>query len=188
MDVRLGRRQLLATSGLALLWPRELFAAARGASLAELIAHSTCCVVGRPVAAESRWVVLGGARRIVTLHTLETDDVLAGDAVSGAALQVRTLGGRVGGLMQRVFGEAELIRDQTALLFLLRVDDSTHVVTDMAGGYFPVRTDAAGVHRLHASRALLPAAQAGAAELLDGRSVTELRPMLDDTARGLRAR
>ena len=187
MDVRLGRRQLLATSGLALLWPRAVFAATGSVSLADLIAHSSCCVVGRSVVAESRWEILGGARRIVTLHGVEVDDVLAGDAVAGEALQVRTLGGRVGGLMQRVLGEAELVPRTPGLMFLLRVDAATYVVTDMAGGYYPLRADAAGVHRLRAARHAVDAAQ-GAAELLDGKSMPEVRLMLEDAARGLRAR
>jgi hypothetical protein len=190
MPARVRRRQLLATAGLTLLWPRSAWAEPADTSLAEMIAHSDCCVVGRSVAAQARWTLLGGARRIVTLHSLELQQVLAGSVRVGETLNVRTLGGVVGDLSQRVFGEAELAAREPALLFLLQVDAATHVVTDMAGGHFALRRDATGVRRLHATRAARPAIDgaASAVELLTGASLDEARFMIADAARGPRAR
>ena len=91
---------------------REAQSAARDVvSLAELRAQSSCCVVGRPVAAN---VAVGRARRCAP-HRHRASR--AGGRVArrasprGATLSVRTLGGRVGRIGQRVFGEAELARD-----------------------------------------------------------------------------
>ncbi len=107
-------------------------------TLAELRAQSSCCIVGRPVARESQWVLLGGTRRIVTVHQVQVHELLEG-VVEGFVLEVRTLGGRVGRIGQRVSGEAALVPGAPALLFLTQAERDLYVVTDMAGGYYPLR-------------------------------------------------
>jgi hypothetical protein len=79
-----------------------------------------------------------------------------------------------------VLGEAELRPREPALLFLLRADATTHVVTDMAGGCFALRADALGVQRLVVARAAEPAAvgEPSAAALLQGKSLSEVRALL----------
>jgi hypothetical protein len=184
------RRQLLVTTGLALLWPRALRAAEPRPTLAELIAHSDCCVIGRSIAAEARWVVLGGARRIVTTHRVLVDDVLDGDVAAGQTLSVRTLGGSVDGLTQRVFGEAAIVPHEPSLLFLLRAEPRLYVVAGMAGGHFALRPDARGAMRLHggADGSAGVAVDPGAAAVLEGRSLTEARQLVGQAAQRLHAR
>ena len=178
MSGRIQRRQLLVAAGLGLLWRSVARAQEETDPIAGLLALSDCCVVGRPVAGEASWIVLGGARRIVTLHEVRVDEVLAGAATPGEPLRVRTLGGRVGNVAQRVFGEAELAREQPALLFLARVAPALHVVADMAGGCYPIENDASGMARLRAS----------VHTQLHGRTLVEARRLLSAAVRGARAR
>lgn len=190
MALEIRRRQLLASVGLAWLWPRGVWACAPSPKLSELLAHCSCCVVGRALVSESHWSELGGKQRIVTIHEIEVDDVLHGHAIPGEMLRVRTLGGRVGDIAERVFGDAELALLQPTLLFLSRVDETLHVVTGMAGGCFPIRPDAHGTATMHALH--VDAAQRGAADsaasLLEGVSVSEMRELLLQAGQGLHAR
>jgi hypothetical protein len=189
MPEAMTRRQLLATAGFALLWPAAARAADPRPTLAQLLAHSDCCVAGRSIARQAHWAVLGGARRIVTLHELQVDDVIEGDAIAGQTLIVRTLGGNLDGLTQRVFGEAELAPDRPTMLFLLRVDAAVHVVAGMAAGQFPLRADPRGVMRLHGApgRPSATASEPSAAVMLEGASLIDARRMLRE-AQGTRAR
>jgi hypothetical protein len=86
-----------------------------------------------------------------------------------------------------VFGEAELGFERPTLLFLARVDETTHAVTDLGGGCFPLERDANGITRVGPDSAHLRLrAAAGASQLLTGASLPEVRQLL--RARGLRAR
>ena len=180
MTVKIRRRQLLVSAGLACLWPRIASACGPSPKLSELLAHCSCCVVGRAVGSVSGWVSLGGKQRIVTIHELEIDSVLHGQANPGDVLRVRTLGGRVGDIAERVFGDAALAPQQPTLLFLSRVDDTLNVVTGMAGGCFPITPDAHGTATMHALHDDLVqhADDESAASLLEGVSVPELRELL----------
>ena len=148
---RIGRRGLFALVGAgagAWLVARALPRAAAQAApvtLAELRAASDCCVLGRTMAAESRWMVIAGARRIATDHRLQIDEVFEG-ATEAREITVRTLGGRVGRIGQRAFGEAQLRPGAQAVLFLARIEPGLYVVTDMAGGHFPVEQRAGAMH------------------------------------------
>ena len=189
MSERIARRPILGGLALGLLWPAGLVARAEDDPLLELVEHSDCCIVGRSVAAASSYRVLGGMRRIVTLHRLRVDEALDGPVRAGDELTLRTLGGRVGDLAQRVFGEAEIVIGRPALLFLFRANDAEHVVTDLAGGYFDLERDAHGVARVRiasgerAQSTPLP----GAAAQLAGASMAQVRQMLT-AMRGQRAR
>jgi len=186
---RIGRRPFLGGLALGLLWPGGLVARAGGDPLLELVEHSDCCVVGRSLAAASSHRVLGGMRRIVTLHRLRVDEVLDGAVRAADELTLRTLGGRVGDVAQRVFGEAEIVIGRPALLFLFRANEAEHVVTDLAGGYFDLDRDAHGLARVRiASGEHAPTSRApGAAAQLAGASMAEVRQMLT-AMRGQRAR
>jgi hypothetical protein len=177
---RIGRRPFLGGLAFGLLWPGGLVARAGGDPLLELVEHSDCCVSARSLAAGSSYRVLGGIRRIVTLHRLRVDEALDGPVRTGDELTLRTLGGRVGDLAQRVFGEAEIVIGRPALLFLYRANDAEHVVTDLAGGHFDLDRDAHGVARVrvasgqHAQSTRVK----GAAAQLAGASTAEVRQML----------
>ena len=180
MSLKIHRRQLLASVGLLWLWPRGVRACGPSPALSDLLSHCSYCVLGRAVVSESHWVGLGGKQRIVTIHEFEIDEVLHGQAIPGETLRVRTLGGQVGDIAERVFGDAELAPQQRTLLFLSRVDETLHVVTGMAGGCFPIRQDAKGeatMHALHATTAQ-SGARGSAASLLEGVSVSEMRELL----------
>jgi hypothetical protein len=186
---RIGRRPFLGGLALGLLWPGGLVARAGGDPLLELVEHSDCCVVGRSLAAASSYRMLGGIRRIVTLHRLRVDEALDGPIRTGDELTLRTLGGRVGDVAQRVFGEAEIAIGRPALLFLFRANDAEHVVTDLAGGHFQLDRDALGVARVRiASDAHAQSTgETGAADQLAGASMAQVRQMLS-AMRGQRAR
>ena len=178
------------SAGLAWLWPRGVWACGPSPKLSDLLAHCSCCVVGRAVRSESHRTGLGGKQRIVTIHEFEIDHVLHGRAIPGETLRVRTLGGQVGDVAERVFGDAELAPQQPTLLFLSRVDETLHVVTGMAGGCFPIRPNAHGEATMHAL--LATSAQSGepesAASLLEGISVSEMRELLLRAGSELNAR
>ena len=182
---RIGRRQFIAGAGACLILPlirraEAHLAMARGAvALAELRAHSNCCIVGRPVARESHWATVGNTRRVVTVHRLQVDDLLEGVA-EGAVLAVRTLGGRVGRIGQRVSGEAAFEPGARAVFFLVEVERDLYAVTDMAGGYYPLE-QRDGIARL---RATIAAAPGSAAQQLSGASLSSMRQLLFAPAAG----
>lgn len=189
MPLELGRRQLLL-AGLALCWPRSASAGRKEVSLETLLAHSDCCVIGRPIAAQAEWMWLGGARRIVTSHRVVVSEVLDGDALPGQELRVRTLGGVVGDVMQRVSGQAMLVHERPALFFLVHADAETHVLTDMEHSYFPIEAGTDGVERLSSTTARVspPALTPEAIDVLGGARVEDARAMLRETAWRMRAR
>jgi hypothetical protein len=182
----LTRRQCVVGIACAVLHRRRVSASSKPDALSALMMRSCCCVVGRSVAGESSWSVLGGARRIVTIHRVQVDEMLATEAAAGDELLVRTLGGRVGDVAQRVFGEAELSIDRPALLFLARLDPTTHAVTDLGRGCFPLERDAQGVARVSTDCGHARDVTVGANQLLAGASLLEVRQLLQE--RGLLAR
>jgi hypothetical protein len=119
---------------------------ARAVALSELCRGSERAVVARAVDAQSRWESVAGRRRIVTYTRLVVDETVAGP--SDSELIVRTLGGQVGDVGQVVFGEALLLIDEPALLFLTVAPDGVSIVTEMAQGHYPIRAAADGQKRL----------------------------------------
>lgn len=85
----------------------------RALSLPQLVEQSDAVVVASVESAASSW--LGG--RIVTDSVVVVGDGLDG-ASANARLVVRTLGGEVDGIGQRVFGEPQLRAGERYLLFL----------------------------------------------------------------------
>ena len=105
--------------------------------LPELLARADVVAVATVESAVSSWV--GG--RIVTDSTLRLDEPLRGGA-GGDSVAVRTLGGEVGGIGQRVFGEPSFRPGARYLVFLERfpgADDPPRFrPVGMAQGALPV--------------------------------------------------
>jgi hypothetical protein len=185
-------RRLFAAFGLAL--PLALGAArgvgpvreasasvVRPQSLEDLVDRSRTVVVAVPAEQTSVWE--GG--RIVTYTRVAVVERVAGDAED--SLWVRTLGGEVGDLGQRVDGEATFTIGAPTLLFLERAGAGTYAVAARAQGQFLLEARPSGrVLRPHPSMGsfmtkgpkdiVVPAA-----ERLKARA-------LDDAARDIRTR
>jgi hypothetical protein len=150
-------RRLLATLCLALplaLGVRAGDLAVRAArasvvrpqSFEDLVDRSRAVVVGVPAEQTSIWE--GG--RIVTYTRVAVVERVAGEAED--SLWVRTLGGEVGDLGQRVDGEATLTIGAPTLLFLERAASGTYAVAARAQGQFLVEARSSGrVLRPHPS-------------------------------------
>ena len=149
---------------------------AREATLRHLVDLADVVVEATPEESQSVWEdVPDVGRRIVTYTRISVQTTLAGSAPSGD-LWVRTLGGIVGKIGQRVEGEAVLIPGERSVVFLKSMPDGTSRVVEMAQGHFPLRVDG-GAFRLAASPHLaeIVARQPGksARELLVGKLVSE---------------
>ena len=118
----------------------------RAQTIEQLARASHACIVGTPVQSESRWETSGSHHRIVTETRIVIDELVDGD-VEESEIMVRTLGGQVGEVGQIVHGEAVLVRNRPAVVFL---SDRTRIssVTAMAQGHYPVRADGDGLARL----------------------------------------
>jgi hypothetical protein len=156
-------------------------------SLAELASRATAVIAGTPLESRSVWESAGGARgeRIVTYTRVHVDRVVDGRAPG--ELWVRTLGGQVDHIGQRVEGEAVLVAGQPALLFLAARADGTHSVVGMAQGHYPLETLPDASLRLAApgalGRVLGAAGQTGDAHrparlLLPGRKLDEIASLI----------
>jgi len=115
-------------------------------TLDELVDHADLAVVALATERRSEWAEIAGSRRIVTYTRFEVEQAVVGAAP--AELWVRTLGGVVGHIGQRVEGEAELGVGSRAMLFLTRAPDDALVVTARAQGHFPIVTGEASKRRL----------------------------------------
>jgi hypothetical protein len=67
---------------------------------------------------------------------------------------VRTLGGRVGGIAQRVEGEPELEPGKASLVFLSRMPDGAVTVASRSQGQFDLVADPSGKLTVRRSRSL----------------------------------
>jgi hypothetical protein len=163
-------------------------------SLDRLLERSHLVVVGTPVEAQSLWEPADGlsGRRIVTYSRLVIDRFVDGH-LDRNETWVRTLGGKVDGLGQKVFGEAEVSLNQPALLFLRAREDGTHMVTGMAQGEFPLETAPDGTRRVRASQglgALVPPVNAeattiGAQRAFSGRGLDEVANLVSVRRRAI---
>lgn len=123
----------------------------RGLSLETLATTSQRILVATALEASSHWEELGGRRRIVTDTRLRVEDVVAANGATDSEVMVRTLGGTVGDLAARVFGEALLGLDERCVLFLIEQPGGIHRVMGMAQGHYPVRPDEQRLPRLRTS-------------------------------------
>ncbi len=126
---RPARRLALATALLLLAATLPALASVvRPLPLPELVGRAQVVATAVVESSASAWV----GERIVTDSVLVVDDPLLGTA-AGARLVVRTLGGEVGDLGQRVFGEPVFRSGERYLLFL----ESVPVPDPAAGGRQP---------------------------------------------------
>jgi hypothetical protein len=114
-------------------------------------------IVGVPVDEMSVWEPTDGGRRIVTYHRVQVQTNVVGEGPQ--EVWVRTLGGVVEGIGQRVHGAAPLLTNQPTLLFLVARTDGTFSVVGMEQGSFPVRVSKdrkATIERRRISHAPVP--------------------------------
>lgn len=109
-------------------------------SLGDLVAASKLVVVGTPLDHRAVWEDDDSARgrRIVTYTRVRVDRAIDGAAKSGDEVWVRSLGGHVGDIGQRVDGEALLVTGVQAILFLQPRGDGTQAIAGMAQGHYPI--------------------------------------------------
>lgn len=116
--------------------------------LSHLVKVASSVVVATPVESRSEWVEEDGRQRIVTWHRLQTERVVAGALPTTGETWVRTLGGRVGDIGQKVEGEAVLPQGKRMVLFLMARPDGRAVVAGMGQGAWMVVRGLDGVERL----------------------------------------
>jgi hypothetical protein len=151
-----------------------------------LLGESIAAAFITPIESQSVWE----QGRIVTYTRVHVDRTVAGAIPAAEDPWLRTLGGVVGHVGQRVEGEAVLSFGDQALVFLRAGLAGTFHVTERAQGQFPVVTKAGSgprVVRAHAVGLLLkpvarPSSSAArlAADVLQDRAV-------DDAARDIAA-
>lgn len=121
----------------------------RSLTLAALVQRSRRIVVVTALDSESHFEDLGRRRRIVTDTRVRVEEKLAKGEGIEKELLVRTLGGSVGTLGERVHGQAQLLMGEPCVTFLLQGPDGLHYVNGMAQGHYPLR--GAAVPKLAAS-------------------------------------
>lgn len=157
----LSRRQLgSAASALAgaILLPRPASATTLLAlSLAELQDRSGKIALATPEQSTSVWEHVGSQRRIVTYTRAIVHEVWltqSGDDEDpegeGQALELVTLGGRVGDVAQHVYGSAQLTPKETSLIFAGHSRGGLRAVVGMAQGHYPL-VERTGALRLRPS-------------------------------------
>lgn len=114
----------------------------RALPLRTLVQTSRRIVVVTALSAESHFEELGRRRRIVTDTRLRVEEGLAKADGMDREILVRTLGGAVGDLGERVHGQAQLLLNEPCVAFLLQGPDGLHYVNGMAQGHYPLRGDA----------------------------------------------
>jgi hypothetical protein len=184
----LSRRALLgsaAAGALGVLSPARAAASlARGLALEELVRSSARGIVGVPLASECRYADIGGQRAIVTDTRVRVEEHFFARAPESLELIVRTLGGVIGDLGERVDGQAALRLGEPGVVFLSLSRENVEFVTGMAQGHYPLRSDARGVLRLRPSsnlpRLLKP--ERAAAFRLSGRDLASVRTLLRELA------
>lgn len=107
-------------------------------SLADLVGGSERCVVGEAVFKRSEWMFYGGEKRIVTFTRFLQEEDLLSENKQEDELEVLTLGGVVGTLMQKVPGTPSVRKGERCLLFVSTEWQSTRSVVGMAQGHFPL--------------------------------------------------
>jgi hypothetical protein len=190
----LGRRSAIAL-GAALVAAAAGFDTERASAsvsvlmtLDELVGESDQVAIGTAVEHTSRWEDLPSGRRIVTYTRVSIDETLSGN--TRGEVWVRTLGGVVDKIGQAVSGEAQLVPNQRALVFLSDVDDGSGktvtIVTGMAQGHFPL-DESGSEPKLKASPdrgGLLPrrGPSISAAEVLVGQSLGDARKRVTESS------
>lgn len=143
------------------------------ASLKHLVTLADTVVEATPVESKSLWEESpGGGKRIVTYTRVEVHSTVYGSPKQD--LWVRTLGGVVDKIGQRVEGEAVLVKGERSMMFLHALADGPSVVVEMAQGHYPIR-EIEKVDRLTAS----PHAHVIRADASSAREVLHKKPLTD---------
>jgi len=108
-------------------------------SLPALVRGSSRILVVTPLSAESHFEDLGRRRRIVTDTRVRVEEPVAKGEGVDSELLVRTLGGTIDRLGERVHGQAQLAMGQSCVAFLLQAPDGLHYFNGMAQGHYPLR-------------------------------------------------
>jgi hypothetical protein len=111
----------------------------RSLTLPALVNGSRRVAVISALASESHYEELGRKRRVVTDTRVRVEEIVAKGEGMETELLVRTLGGKIGRLGERVDGQAQLMIGEACVVFLLQGPDSLHYVNGMAQGHYPLR-------------------------------------------------
>jgi hypothetical protein len=143
----LSRRGLLSATGAGLLastfGKRASATIMRSVSLPTLVQSSHGIAVVTALSAESHFEDLGRRRRIVTDTRLRVDERLAKSSGLASEVLVRTLGGSVGRLGERVDGQVKWSFGQPSVAFLLQGPDGICYVNGIAQGHYPLLASSA---------------------------------------------
>lgn len=111
----------------------------RALSLPSLVEGSRRILVLTALSADSHFEEIGRRRRVVTDTRARVEEVVAKTRSVETELMVRTLGGSIGRLGERVHGQAQLTLGEPCVAFLLEGPDGIHYVNGMAQGHYPLR-------------------------------------------------
>jgi hypothetical protein len=153
---------------------------ARALSLGELLYKSSHVLVGAATDAYGTWENIGNRKCIVTYSNFRVEQPLDGRQPPGSEITIRTLGGVVGDLGQRFFGEAMVALHERATVFVHDPAPGLYVVTAMAQGHYPLQPDSRGVHRLRAGfeQVVISDLPDAAMRRLDGRTMPEAADLI----------
>jgi hypothetical protein len=112
----------------------------RALTLDSLVQGSRRILVVTALGSECHFEDLGRRRRIVTDTRLRVEEGLAKADGVERELLVRTLGGSIGELGERVHGQAQLVIGEPCVAFLLQGPDGLHYVNGMAQGHYPLKS------------------------------------------------
>jgi hypothetical protein len=91
------------------------------------------------LAAECHFETLGRRRRIVTDTRVRVEEGVAKAGGADSELLVRTLGGTMDDVAERVEGQAQLRLGEPCVAFLLQGPDGLHYVNGMSQGHYPLQ-------------------------------------------------
>ena len=138
----ISRRRALLSLGIVLGAPLLARVASatlvRGMSLQELVSRSRHALVGTPLDARCRYLVIGGRRMLITETRLRVESTLVLEPPGQAEVIVRTLGGVLDGAGEIVHGQAEFRHRASCVAFLERDAEGACWVPGMAEGHYPL--------------------------------------------------
>jgi len=140
----------------------------------DLAQHATAIVVGHVIHIASYWD--SSARQVFTQITLDVEETLKGEELTGSSLILKQLGGRIGQFQSWIDGSPEFTRGEKVLLFLSQNADGSARVDHLFLGKFSLFIDAETEKEL-AYRGALPA---GVHLLRSARALSEQAPIVPD--------
>lgn len=141
-------------------------------------------VVATPIESKSLWENDGRIDRIVTYYRVRIDTNIVGNG--DQHVWIRTLGGVVGNIGQRVFGSVALTLNKPALLFLSKQSSVVFSVLEMQQGHFPIvqTKDKVQLARRRASHFVMRQTASGApVSVLEGTSFEDAKRLILEARR-----